>query len=134
MFDAATGTLRFDQALNADWRWSAQLGTQRLKTDDLTAFPFGCTDAERRRLLPDRFCPDGTFDFYDFRSENEKRRQDAAALNLKGKLATGAVAHDLSLGLLTQPRAQPVRAAGLQLRRHRQRARHGRRAARDPSR
>ena len=101
VFDAATGTLRFDQALNRDWRWSAQLGTQRLKTDDYTAFPFGCSDANGVDYYPDRYCPDGSFDLWDFRSENEKRRQDAAALNLKGKLATGPVAHDLSLGLVS---------------------------------
>ena len=89
-------SLRFTQALTGDWRWSAQLGTQRLKSDDFTAFPFGC-GAEGNF---DRFCSDGTFDFYDFRSENERRRQDAASLNLKGKLATGGVSHDLSLGLL----------------------------------
>lgn len=95
-FDAFTGTLRFTQALGADWRWSAQLGTQRLKTDDYTAFPFGC-GAEGNF---DRFCSDGTFDYYDFRSPGERRRQHAAALNLKGKLATGGVTHDLSVGLL----------------------------------
>ena len=97
VFDGLTGTLRFSQTLNADWRWTAQLGTQRLKNDDYTAFPFGCS-AEGNF---DRYCSDGTFDFYDFRSENEKRQQDAASLNLKGKVATGAVVHDLSVGLLT---------------------------------
>jgi iron complex outermembrane recepter protein len=97
VFDAFTGTLRFTQALNREWRWSAQLGSQHLKNDDFTSFPFGCS-AEGNF---DRYCSDGTFDFYDFRSENEKRRQDAASLNLKGKLATGGVNHDLSLGLLT---------------------------------
>jgi iron complex outermembrane receptor protein len=96
VFDALTGTLRFSQALNADWRWSAQLGTQQLKSDDFTAFPFGCSSEGNF----DRFCSDGTFDYYDFRSENEKRRQNAATLNLKGKVMTGAVAHDLSIGLL----------------------------------
>jgi iron complex outermembrane recepter protein len=101
VFDAATGTLRFDQAINADWRWSAQVGSQRLKSDDRTAFPFGCTDANGIDYYADRFCPDGTFDYWDFRSDNEKRRQDAAAINLKGRLATGSVAHDLSLGLIT---------------------------------
>jgi iron complex outermembrane recepter protein len=97
VFDALTGTLRFSQALTRDWRWSAQLGSQRLENDDFTSFPFGCS-AEGNF---DRFCSDGTFDFYDFRSENERRRLDAASVNLKGKLATGAVAHDVSLGLLT---------------------------------
>ncbi|ROZ77085.1 TonB-dependent siderophore receptor [Ramlibacter sp. WS9] len=106
VFDALTGTLRFSQGLGADWRWTAQLGTQRLKNDDYTAFPFGC-GAEGNY---DRYCSDGTFDFYDFRSENEKRRQSAALLNLKGKVTTGSVAHDLSFGLLSSKvrnRVQP---------------------------
>jgi iron complex outermembrane receptor protein len=97
VFDAFTGTLRFSQALSRDWRWSAQLGTQRLKSDDFTSFPFGC-GAEGNF---DRYCSDGTFDFYDFRSENERRRLDAASASLKGKLTTGGLTHDVSLGLLT---------------------------------
>ena len=97
VFDAFTGTLRFSQAWGADWRWTAQLGTQRLKNDDYTAFPYGCS-AEGNY---DRYCSDGTFDYYDFRSENEERRQSAGSLNLKGKVRTGAVAHELSFGLLS---------------------------------
>jgi iron complex outermembrane receptor protein len=95
-FEGLTGTLRFDQAIGNGWRWTAQLGTQHLKNDDFTAFPFGCS-AEGNF---DRYCSDGTFDYYDFRSQNERRRQDAAALNLKGKLTTGAVSHDVSFGVL----------------------------------
>ena len=101
VFDALTGTLRFDQAINSDWRWSLQAGTQRLKTDDFTAFPFGCTDANGVDYYADRFCPDGTFDIWDFRSENEKRRQDAASANLKGKFTAAGVSHDLALGIMT---------------------------------
>ncbi|WP_332815547.1 TonB-dependent siderophore receptor [Ramlibacter sp.] len=105
-FDALTGTLRFTQALGSDWRWTAQLGTQRLRTDDYTAFPFGCM-AEGNF---DRFCSDGSFDFWDFRSEDERRRRDAAALRLAGSLETGAVKHELSAGILrhrTRDRFQP---------------------------
>jgi iron complex outermembrane receptor protein len=97
VFDALTGTVRFEQALNSQWRWSAQVGSQQLKTDDRLAYAFGC-GAEGNF---DRYCSDGTFDFYDFRSENERRRQDAASVNLKGKFATGGIGHDVSLGLLT---------------------------------
>ncbi|MBI2771023.1 MAG: TonB-dependent siderophore receptor [Burkholderiales bacterium] len=97
VFDAITGSIRFEQAINSQWRWSAQAGTQQLKTDDRLAYAFGC-GAENNF---DRYCANGTFDFYDFRSENERRRQDAASLNLKGKFATGSVAHELSLGVLT---------------------------------
>ncbi|MES2532309.1 MAG: TonB-dependent siderophore receptor [Pseudomonadota bacterium] len=96
VFEGLTGTLRFTQAINDDWRWSAQLGQQRLKTDDRLAYAFGC-GAEGNY---DRYCSDGTFDFYDFRSENERRVQTAGSLNLKGKAMTGSVQHDLSFGLM----------------------------------
>lgn len=95
-FDALTGTLRYTQALGRDWKLVGQLGSQQLKNDDFTAFPFGCS-AEGRF---DRFCSDGTFDYYDFRSIGEKRRENAANLELKGKLATGGIAHDLAFGVL----------------------------------
>ena len=95
-FDALTGTLRFEQAINKDWRWSGQIGSQRLKTNDRLAYGFGCS-AENKF---DRYCSDGTYDLYDFRSENERRDLQAASLNLKGKLVTGSVAHDLGFGLM----------------------------------
>lgn len=96
VMEGLTGTLRYEQALGADWRLAAQLGTQQLKTDDRMAFPFGC-GAEGAY---DRFCSDGTFDQYDFRSENERRRQDAASVRLTGRLRTAGIAHELSVGVL----------------------------------
>lgn len=96
VFKALTGTVRFSQALNADWRWSAQIGQQRLKSDDRLAYAFGCS-AEGNY---DRYCSDGTFDVYDFRSDNERRTQTAGSLNLKGNVTTGSVKHELGFGLL----------------------------------
>ena len=96
VFEGLTGTLRFTQAINADWRWSAQVGQQRLKSDDRLAYAFGC-GAEGNY---DRYCSDGSFDFYDFRSENERRTQTAGSLNLKGNVMTGGIRHDLTAGLL----------------------------------
>lgn len=96
VFKALTGTVRFSQALNADWRWSAQIGQQRLKSDDRLAYAFGCS-AEGNY---DRYCSDGTFDVYDFRSDNERRTQTAGSLNLKGNVMTGSVRHELGFGLL----------------------------------
>ena len=95
-FDALTGSIRFEQAINNHWRWSATAGGQRLKTNDRLAYAFGCSSENNY----DRYCSDGTFDLYDFRSENERRDQKALALNIKGKLVTGAAAHDLSFGVL----------------------------------
>ncbi|RZL88116.1 MAG: TonB-dependent siderophore receptor, partial [Variovorax sp.] len=57
VFEGLTGTLRFTQAIDANWRWSAQLGQQRLKSDDRLAYAFGC-GAEGNF---DRYCSDGTF-------------------------------------------------------------------------
>ena len=63
------------------WKFVAHAATQRLTSDDRIAFPFGCFDAEPgagRYLLPDRYCPDGSFDLYDFRSDNERRTHQRA--------------------------------------------------------
>jgi iron complex outermembrane recepter protein len=95
-----TASLRFEQALSTDWRWSAQLGTQRLKSQDRAAFPFGCTDANGVDYYADRYCPNGDYDLYDFRSENERRTTNALQLQLKGKFNTAGINHQLSLGIL----------------------------------
>lgn len=95
VFDALTGSVRWTQVLSPDWRWSAQAGTQRLRSDDRMAFPYGCSSENNY----DRYCSSGTYDVYDYRSENERRRQNAASLRLQGKARTGGVLHDLSLGL-----------------------------------
>jgi iron complex outermembrane receptor protein len=95
VFNAFAGTVRFTQAINPDWRWSAQIGQQRLKSDDRLAYAFGCS-AEGNF---DRYCSDGTFDFYDFRSENERRRLTAGNLALRGSFNTGSVRHELGLGI-----------------------------------
>jgi iron complex outermembrane recepter protein len=104
VFDANTASLRLQQRLGADWRFTAHLASQQLKTDDRIAFPFGCFSpdpAPDGTYYADRYCPDGTFDLYDFRSENERRRTDALDLSFAGKLATGALRHDLTVGLLS---------------------------------
>ncbi|MEP7058335.1 MAG: TonB-dependent siderophore receptor [Caldimonas sp.] len=99
VFDATTASLRWQQRLSAAWRFSAHFARQQLRTDDRAAFPFGCTAADGT-YYADRYCPDGTFDLYDYRSENERRRTDALDLALHGKFATGPVAHDLTVGML----------------------------------
>lgn len=96
VFDALTGSLRLQQALGSGWSWTAQLGRQYLRSDDRLAYAFGCS-AEGNY---DRFCSDGTYDMYDFRSENERRTLTAASATVKGQVNTGSVRHDLSFGAL----------------------------------
>ncbi|MFL6662500.1 MAG: TonB-dependent siderophore receptor, partial [Rhizobacter sp.] len=96
VFDGHAASLRFSQRLSEQWRWTAHVATQQLRSDDRVAFPFGCS-AEGNF---DRFCSDGTYDLYDFRSDDEHRRTDALELALHGRFETGAVAHSASAGVL----------------------------------
>jgi len=102
VFDANTASLRWQQTLAADWRFTAHVATQQLRTDDRVAFPFGCSDpnpAPDGTYYADRYCPNGNFDLYDFRSENERRRTDAIDLSVQGKLQTGPLRHSLTTGV-----------------------------------
>ncbi|WP_418315478.1 TonB-dependent siderophore receptor [Piscinibacter sakaiensis] len=95
-----TGSLRLTQRLTDNWRATAHLASQQLRSDDRIAFPFGCFDAATGTYYGDRYCPNGDFDLYDFRSDNERRRSDSLELAVHGKLQTGAVTHQLSAGAL----------------------------------
>ncbi|MDQ6628137.1 MAG: TonB-dependent siderophore receptor [Pseudomonadota bacterium] len=95
VFDATTASLRVTQKLGEGWRIVAHGLVQRLRTDDRIAFPFGCGAEENFRS----YCSDGTFDLYDFRSENERRRSSTLDISLHGAAATGALAHELGLGV-----------------------------------
>lgn len=95
VFDATTGSLRWRQRLDGQWKLSAQAATQQLKTDDNTAFPYGCSAED----IYDRYCSDGTYDLYDYRSPNEKRRNNVLDLALNGALITGNMRHALTVGV-----------------------------------
>jgi iron complex outermembrane receptor protein len=101
VFDNSNASLRLQQRLNQDWRAQLHLGVQHLKTDDRAAFPFGCYDAGTDVYYADRYCPNGNFDLYDYRSDNERRNTSAFDLQLNGKFATGPVRHELSTGILS---------------------------------
>ena len=95
VMDANTASVRATHNMGS-WRLTAHAATQRLRTDDRLAFPYGCS-AESSY---DRYCSDGTYDLYDFRSEDERRRTDALEIAARGEAATGAVQHAWSVGAL----------------------------------
>lgn len=95
VMDADTASIRGTHKMDG-WSLSLHAATQRLKTDDRLAFPYGCT-AEGHW---DRYCSDGTYDLYDFRSENERRRTDAIQVSAQGEATTGSVQHNWSVGTL----------------------------------
>ena len=99
VFNGQTASLRVSQRLSDDWRAQAHLGVQRLKTDDRLAYAFGCSDADGS-YYADRYCPNGNFDQYDFRSEGERRNSDALDLSLAGSFMTAGMRHHISTGVL----------------------------------
>lgn len=94
-----TASLRWRQRLAGDWTLAAHGATQRLRSDDRVAFPFGCT-AANGDYYGDRYCPDGTFDLWDFRSEGERRRSDALDLRVEGGVRAGGLSHRVTAGVL----------------------------------
>ncbi len=102
VMEANTASLRVTQALGANWRTSLHAVTQQLVTDDRLAFPYGCTDSSTvpATYYPDRYCPNGTFDLYDYRSENERRRSDALEVAAHGEMQLGDMKHSISAGAL----------------------------------
>lgn len=91
-----TGSLRLTQTLAPTWQFIAHAMRQRLRSDDRIAFPFGCSLEDDYT----RYCSDGRFDLYDFRSEGERRTSDALDLALQGSGELGGVRHQVRAGLL----------------------------------
>ena len=95
-----TGSLRVTHTLadNAEQQIDlvAHAMRQSLNSDDRIAFPFGCT-AEGNF---DRYCANGSFDVYDFRSDNERRTSDALDLAVKGRARLAGITHHFNAGVL----------------------------------
>lgn len=96
VFEGVTGSLRLQQRLTRDWKLTAHAASQRLHSDDRLAYPFGCS-AEN---VYDRYCSDGTYDLYDFRSDGERRRLDAYDLHATGDVPIGRTRNALTVGVL----------------------------------
>ncbi|MFV3410305.1 TonB-dependent siderophore receptor [Bdellovibrio bacteriovorus] len=96
VFTGLTGSLKYTHRFSQNLIWQTTAGAQELHTDDRLAYPFGCS-AENNY---DRYCSDGTFDMYDFRSENERRSTQAIKTSLQMKGVTGPVSHDINVGYL----------------------------------
>jgi iron complex outermembrane recepter protein len=102
VFDAMTGSIRVRQELDAGWRWTTQYGAQRLKTDDRLVFGYGSECYAPNYSYCDRFSPNGNFDLYDFRSDNERRLSDSLESEVSGQLQINGLKHTLTAGVLRQ--------------------------------
>jgi iron complex outermembrane receptor protein len=99
-----TASLRWQHSLRSlgeGWRLTAQAMTQRLKSDDRTAFPYGVYDANYDcPQYCDRFAPDGTFTYWEYVSNNERRTSNTLALTLAGQADSGPIRHAFETGVL----------------------------------
>lgn len=91
-----TGSLRYTQALGSDAQLVAHAMRQRLDSDDRIAFPFGCSASNDYS----RYCSDGSFDLYDFRSNGERRTSDALDVSVNGRTTLAGMAHRYNAGVL----------------------------------
>ena len=96
VMQGSTGSLRYTQDLGTGLQLVAHGMRQRLDSDDRIAFPFGCsTDNDYSR-----YCSDGSFDLYDFRSEGERRTSDALDVSVNGRATLAGLAHRFNAGVL----------------------------------
>jgi iron complex outermembrane recepter protein len=112
VLDGRTGSLRLTHTLADAAERQLDLVVhamrQRLDSDDRIAFPFGCSAQNNF----DRYCGNGSFDFYDFRSDGERRTSDAFDIALKGRVLLAGMAHRFNAGvLLTRHQARFNRQA-----------------------
>jgi iron complex outermembrane receptor protein len=94
VFNANTGSVRFKQNLGNGWLWTTTYGAQRLKTGDRLAYAFGCGGN------CDRFYADGTFDLYDYRSDNERRKFDALQTEFSGQIRWAGLQNDVAVSVM----------------------------------
>ncbi len=97
VFGGRTASLRYTQALSEGVDFVAHGMSQRLRTDDRIAFPFGCSDENDYT----RYCRNGSFDLYDFRSEGERRNSQALDLYVAGRAVLAGLAHRFNAGVLS---------------------------------
>ena len=102
VLDGTTWSLRLQQRLTREWNFVAHAMEQRLKSDDRTAFPYGVYDANTYDCPQwcDRFAPDGTFTYWQYISNNERRTSRALQLSVNGSVQTAGVQHRLETGVL----------------------------------
>ena len=101
VMDGDTASLRLQQRLGDTWQLTAQAMRQRLKSDDRTAFPYGVYDANYEcAQWCDRFAPDGSFTYWQYVSDHERRTSSAMQVAVAGQVHMGSFQHALEAGVL----------------------------------
>ncbi len=97
----ANTSLRLSHRFNDAWQFQAGAGHSRSVIDDNVAFAYGCyyVPACWTGEVPGNyFAPDGSYDIYDYRNPDDTRTGSELRAGIEGRIDTGAVTHELSLG------------------------------------
>lgn len=102
-FDVFNAGARLQQAFNARWRAQLNGSYSHSLIDDNVIWPYGpALDADGNSLCPNApaffFCPDGSYEIYDYRSPGELRINAVGDALVIGSVTTGALTHDIVAG------------------------------------
>jgi iron complex outermembrane receptor protein len=99
-FDTFNAGSRFEHTFNANWTARLTGSYSHSLIDDNVIWPYGpALDANGNSLCPDSpyyyFCPDGSYEVYDYRSPGELRIDAIGEALVQGHFVTGAISHDV---------------------------------------
>ncbi len=99
-FDAFNAGGRLERKLAANWKIDIDGSYSHSLIDDNVIYPYGAAlDADGNSLCPDSpyyfFCPDGSYEIYDYRSPGELRIDAVGEGLAHGHFTTGKISHDV---------------------------------------
>jgi iron complex outermembrane receptor protein len=99
-FDAFNAGARLMHTFNANWSGRVTGSYSHSLIDDNVIWPYGAAlDANGNSLCPNApayfFCPDGSYEIYDYRSPGELRIDAVGDALVQGRFKTGALTHDV---------------------------------------
>lgn len=102
-FDTLNSNARLMHTFNAHWTARISGSFSHSLIDDNVIWPYGAAlDANGNSLCPNSpayfFCPDGSYEIYDYRSPGELRIDTVGEAMVMGHFNTGAIAHDITAG------------------------------------
>ncbi len=99
-FDVFNAGSRLEHIFNANWTARIAGSYSHSLIDDNVIWPYGAAlDANGNSLCPNSpyyfFCPDGSYEIYDYRSPGELRIDAVGDALMQGHMQTGKVSHDV---------------------------------------
>jgi iron complex outermembrane receptor protein len=105
IFDAFNAGARLDTKITSNWHAYLAASYSHSLIDDNVIYPYGSQDENGNSICAITsnapgyfFCPDGSYEAYDYRSPGELRIDTLGEAVASGHVKTGPVAHDLVFG------------------------------------